>query len=75
MNKDKLRKLVEQATEIYYKSYSVVDNQIFAELIIKECLEQIEDLYHYDGQSDTWDNTLEAVKTNIKFHFGMEEKE
>ena len=45
--------------------------QKFAELIIKECREAVEDLDH--GSSDEWDRALRVASANIREHFGVTE--
>ena len=48
----------------------------FAELIVKECIKEIE--FQYGGGSDQpmdneWDRAIECVSSMVKYRFGVEE--
>jgi hypothetical protein len=51
-----------------------IDQQKFAELIVKECL-NIVMLTHNEGNADnfSYDDALDHVFSNMKEHFGVEE--
>jgi len=45
-------------------------NEKFAELIIRECIQQV-NKDHFGG-NDSWDRSLDLAVFNIKNHFGVE---
>jgi hypothetical protein len=74
MNK-RIRELAEQAQKIVvgytdggYTEIKALDQEKFAELIIKECLEQVRDevQYEYDWK------LADAVTKRVMEHFGVE---
>ena len=90
MNKTKINELYERAHvvhEIRYES-SVVDPAIvsvhkqrvfdrflFAELIVEECVKEIE--FQFGGGSDQpmdseWDRAIECASSMVKYRFGVE---
>jgi len=76
---ERIRLLVEQATSIvemvgpqgYASSYANFDKEKFAELIVKECIEQAS-IGNGHGNNQ-WDRALTFASKNIKEHFGVEE--
>ena len=53
-----------------------LDRQKFAELIIRECIKEIE--FQYGGGSDQpmdneWDRAIECVSSMVKYRFGVKE--
>lgn len=55
---------------------SVVKARKFAELIVRECVKEIE--FQYGGGSDQpmdneWDRAIECVSSMVKYRFGVEE--
>jgi hypothetical protein len=70
----RIQELAEQATTIvemvgpqgYASSYANFDREKFAELIVRECIEQVKDFY----QEDRFDCFNAAER--IKEHFGVE---
>lgn len=58
--------------QAWFQSY----NQKFAELLIRECVKEIE--FQYGGGSDQpmdneWDRAIECVSSMVKYRFGVEE--
>ena len=78
---ERIKELLEQATEVYDQwhrgeSVSMVDYKMFAELIVRECIKEIE--FQYGGGSDQpmdneWDRAIECVSSMVKYRFGVEE--
>ena len=79
---ERIRELAEQATEIvetagpqsrggWSSSYARFDREKFAELIIRECIEQAS-IGNGHGNNQ-WDRALTFAAKNIKEHFGVEE--
>ena len=70
MNKERIKKLIEQATTIeehgWGASYEHFDKEKFAELIVKECAEKCLTMKYVDPQPHHY-----AVM--LKEHFGVEE--
>jgi hypothetical protein len=74
MNK-RIRELAEQAQKIVvgytdggYTEIKALDQEKFAELIIKECLEQVRDEVQYGSD---W-KLADAVTKRVMEHFGVE---
>jgi hypothetical protein len=68
---ERLKELLEEATEIHDDrgtgiSHPVVDQKVFAELIVRECSQYIEDKFDFCG-----DELIIAEK--LREHFGVEE--
>jgi|AACY02.1.fsa_nt_gi hypothetical protein len=65
----------------YYSNYKTVLNaEKFAELIVRECIKEIE--FQYGGgnlmedgitHNPEWNNAIECVSAMIKQHFGVKE--
>lgn len=69
---ERIRELLDQATEVYDywyrgKSVCMVDHQMFAELIVRECVGLVNEQLQHNNSNDS----LLALK--IKEHFGVEE--
>ena len=73
----RIRELLEQAGYKplpgfdFANSLDEVFMQKFAELIVRECIEQI-DINNYNS-GDDWDAALTRASNTIKEHFGVEE--
>jgi hypothetical protein len=79
---ERIKLLIEQATiktsyqyhtwgdRIATKTKEVFDQEKFAELIIRECIQQV-NKDHFGG-NDSWDRSLDLAVINIKNHFGVE---
>ena len=52
--------------------YTSVFNEKFAELIVRECIEVVDDMADPED-SDRYFWAIQAVSQNIKKHFGVEE--
>ena len=63
-------RIEELAEESYNEFYNVhIDWKMFAELIVKECIEQCS----YNAESnDEWDKGVRWAANQIKRHFGVE---
>jgi hypothetical protein len=91
MNKELIRELAEQSTSIvemvgpqgYASSYTNFDREKFAELIVRECLRQVEEQYkpvledeammkdtHWDGYVQCGVDSYVAIREHF---FGVEE--
>lgn len=51
------------------KEFDQLYNERFAELIVRECIEQCAD----NGSNDEWDKGVRWASNQIKEHFGVEE--
>lgn len=56
--------------------WNIEDTEKFAELIVRECVKEIE--FQYGGGSDQpmdneWDRAIECVSSMVKYRFGVEE--
>lgn len=75
---ERIRQLAEEATSIvemvssygYMSSYANFDREKFAELIVRECIEQAS-IGNGHGNNQ-WDRALTFAAKNIKEHFGVE---
>lgn len=70
---ERIRELAEQARKHFPKTetsgeFWVFDEQKFAELIVKECLEQV----HYTREDIINGNISQVIKDRIEKHFGVE---
>ena len=78
MINERIRELAEQAGMVYHceHQYDNFDEQKFAELIVRECLEQIYSVT-IDNPTDDWDqgydSGLHQAAETIKEHFGVSE--
>ena len=59
-----------------WTSREVFDKEKFAELIVRECVKEIE--FQYGGGSDRpmdneWDRAIECVSSMVKYRFGVKE--
>ena len=52
-------------------SRTAKDWEKFAELIVKECISQVDKSNYNSG--DEWDKAMECAANNIREHFGVEE--
>ena len=68
---ERIRKLAEQATTEESDGFKYFDKQKFAELIVRECVEQAS-IGNGHGNNQ-WDRALTFAGKNIKEHFGVEE--
>ena len=69
---ERLEELAKQAgLESFYIEWSPwqVEFEKFAELLLKECMEQV----WYTREDEINDNVSEVIKDRIKEHFGVEE--
>ena len=71
---ERIKELAEQAGASYYNTYtgpllSPKDIEKFAELIVKECMEQV----WYTREDGINGNVSEVIKQRIEQHFGVEE--
>ena len=71
---ERIRELAEQAGASYYNTYtgpllSPKDIEKFAELIVRECMEQV----WYTREDSINGNVSEVIKQRIEQHFGVEE--
>jgi hypothetical protein len=72
---ERIKELAKQAEEFshwtnhgYTANYRI-NPEKFAELIIKECIDQCAD----NGSNDEWDKGVRWAANQIKEHFGVEE--
>lgn len=81
---ERIEKLIKQATIIeeygWGANYENFDKKKFAELIVRECIKEIE--FQYGGgnlmedgitHNPEWNNAIECVSAMIKQHFGVKE--
>lgn len=72
---ERIEKLAEQATSTQGPTpynpltFEVFDKEKFAELIVKECMEQV----WYTREDGINGNVSEVIKERMKLHFGVEE--
>ena len=73
---ERIQELAEQATSIvesppnregWTSSYAYFDKEKFAELIVRECLEQV----WYTREDYINENISEVIKQRMKEHFGV----
>lgn len=79
---ERIKELLEQATEVYdywYRGESVcmVDHQMFAELIIQECVSTLNDMHMWQSVNNQnypslWHDAVDQSIDAIKTHFGVE---
>ena len=77
---ERIRQLAEQATTYHNgglgTEIELFDKEKFAELIVKECLNEIQSLLDCNTQVDEFEqgvyNGLDMAKDCIKEHFGVE---
>jgi hypothetical protein len=79
MNK-RIKELIKQATTIRYSGPGEIeefDKELFAELLVRECIEGFEERISTRYQGSEKDNNIaygmEIVVEHIKQHFGVEE--
>ena len=76
----RIRELAEQATSIvemigpqgYASSYANFDREKFAELIVRECVSQMEWQKISPKGEGAYNSALDLAQRNIKEHFGVE---
>jgi hypothetical protein len=51
-------------------SYSEAYDSKFAELIVRECLNIVDDAER-GGSNEVWDNAVKFIRRDIKEHFGV----
>jgi hypothetical protein len=76
---ERIKELAKQANELDYKTFDAYnhktikhykfDKEKFAELIVRECLEQI----WYNREDGINGNVSQVIKDRITEHFGVEE--
>ena len=72
MNEELIQKLVDQCVdkrERYGRTVEVLQSRKFAELIVRECMEQV----WYTREDGINGNVSEVIKDRMKQHFGVEE--
>ena len=77
---ERIRELAEQATSIvemvgpqgYASSYANFDREKFAELIVRECVSQMEWQKISPKGEGAYNSALDLAQRNIKEHFGVE---
>lgn len=75
MNKELIQRLQEQAMRVVgyidggYTEVKSLDHEKFAELIVRECMEQV----WYTREDSINGNISEVIKERMKQHFGVEE--
>ena len=85
---ERIKDFLDEATEIHDDrntgvSYPVVDYKIFAELIVRECVEiaaeqkkWVEDQVVFNARDETWNKARiqqsQRIVNKIKEHFGVE---
>ena len=74
---ERIKELAEQATSYNNSDGWLFDKEKFAELIVRECANEIQSLLDCNSQVDEFDqgvyNGLDMAKDCIKEHFGVEE--
>ena len=75
---ERIEKFLEDATEIYDNpntgiSRAVVDYKIFAEWIVRECIQVVDGMADPEEDSDRYVWALHNASEKIKEHFGVEE--
>lgn len=77
---ERIKELVYQAEKIsrqavvdskYKTSFNDIFNEKFAELIVKECIDIVDDAER-GGTNEEWDNAAKFIRRDIKEHFGVE---
>jgi hypothetical protein len=71
---ERLQELLEQASEVHdywYRgdSQRLVDHKMFAELIIQECIQAIQN--ESMNSKDEWEDGLRIAEGAIREHFGV----
>jgi hypothetical protein len=72
VNEELIQKLVDQCVdkrERYGRTVEVLQSRKFAELIVRECMEQV----WYTREDGINGNVSEVIKDRMKQHFGVEE--
>ena len=77
---ERIQALAEQATSIvemigpqgYASSYANFDREKFAELIVRECVSQMEWQKISPKGEGAYNSALDLAQRNIKEHFGVE---
>ena len=62
---------IKVSTESYNMRWNIEDAEMFAELIVRECVEAIQNKSMNSG--DEWEDGLVIAESAIKEHFGVEE--
>ena len=78
---ERIKELLEQATEVYdywYRGESacMVDQKMFAELIIQECVSTLNDMHLWQSANNqnypnAWHDAVDQGIEAIKSHFGV----
>jgi hypothetical protein len=74
---ERIKQLADQATT-YIKPTAnsgegwIVDNEKFAQLIVKECLGIVDDAER-GSSNEIWDNAVKFIRRDLQEHFGVEE--
>ena len=71
---ERIQELIQAATRVIEPNdpdyrLEIFDKQLFAEMLIRECLEQVRDEVQYEHD---W-KLADAVSTRLLEHFGVEE--
>ena len=85
---ERIRELEKQATDYYSNGQErIFDRQKFAQLIVKECIDQVAgtrivgqlsgdefaELTESNNKYKQWNNALTIATMNVRDHFGVEE--
>ena len=73
---ERIKELANRAMVVREDGWSEFDVNVFAELIVRQCVKEIE--LQYGGGSDQpmdseWDRAIECVSSMVKYRFGVEE--
>ena len=76
---ERIQELAKQAEKIFLQavvdnkfktSFNDIFNEKFAELIVKECIDIVDDAER-GGTNEEWDNAAKFIRRDIKEHFGV----
>ena len=76
---ERIKKLLEKATVVTYRGPMLgdvadIDQEKFAELIVRECMEVVEKQFGGGtGDGVEWDRAIDFTYEDMKKHFGVEE--
>ena len=73
---ERIKELANRAMVVREDGWSEFDVNVFAELIVRQCVKEIE--LQYGGGSDQpmdneWDRAIECVSSMVKYRFGVQE--
>jgi hypothetical protein len=73
---ERIKELANRAMVVREDGWHEFDPNVFAELLIRECVKEIE--FQYGGGSDQpmdneWDRAIECVSSMVKYRFGVQE--